>query len=115
MFENVDIDNKVKLICLCIDEYSKKVDNRFELELDKPIIITQYGKNDSSIKKIVKFKDQYGISYCAEVIRSNSFITYIGISYLSSGTINKIYNQLIKKYPEIVEADNMGFFDLKKI
>jgi len=118
LYEGEITNDRIEFIILCIDTYSKEVEDIFELELEVPIYISQYQIGDSRLTKLIKvIYDEDDIDYFAEVFES--FYTknkkkYIGMRSLGFQTIALIYDYLSEKYPEIKEGEGMGFFNLKK-
>ena len=123
IFESNDIADKIKIIMLCIDEYSKKTNEcRYELEIDEQINMSSMS-DDSKIIDLIKLELIDGENnnvYCVRYIKRgdgddyNMKIYYTGINSLDFSTITNIYEYLIKKYPEIGEGEGMGFFNLVK-
>jgi len=117
IYEGEFVGKKSTIVMMCIDSYSVEViNNEFELELDEPIYISQYYSYDSKITKLIKTVDGNDVEYWVEVIGEiDNKMQFVGLRSVSMNTIKLIYEYLIKKYPEIREADSMGFFDLKKV
>jgi len=110
-------DEKRQFIIVCMRSYSEKQEETGYnvIDIDENIIATADGFFNTFILELVTVNygnnhQDYFIKYMNGDTFDKFYTKIIGLNY---ETIDKIYDYLVKKYPEAKEGDDMGFFDLK--